>query len=65
MISWITGCDKIIKEREVGPQNAIDGLAVYLTVEQRLGRMAKMAIHQYVQTLMIGLEPYHKTEQKT
>ena len=31
---------EIMKEREVGPQNAINWLAVYLAAEQRLGRMA-------------------------
>jgi AcrR family transcriptional regulator len=37
---------EIMKEREVGPQHAIDGLAVYLAAEQRLGRMAKTVIPQ-------------------
>jgi AcrR family transcriptional regulator len=31
---------KIIKERELGPQLAIETLALYLAVEQRLGRIA-------------------------
>jgi hypothetical protein len=31
---------EIMKEREIGPQNAINWLAVYLAAEQRLGRMA-------------------------
>jgi AcrR family transcriptional regulator len=37
---------EIMKEREVGPQHAIDGLAVYLAAEQRLGRMAETVIPQ-------------------
>ena len=37
---------EIMKEREVGPQHAIDGLAAYLAAEQRLGRMAKTVIPQ-------------------
>jgi len=65
IISWVPGCGKIIKEREVGPQHAIDGLALYLAVEQRLGRMAETVIRQYVQTLMTSLEPHRKTEEKT
>lgn len=32
---------EILREREAGPQNAIEGLAVYLAAEQRLGRMAE------------------------
>ena len=83
---------EIMKEREVGPERAIDGLAVYLAAEQRMGRMAdniipetaakclwmisiqtamddqlmeqkqdaariRQEIHQYVQTMMAGLEP--------
>jgi AcrR family transcriptional regulator len=90
---------EIMKEREVGPQHAIDRLALYLAAEQRLGRMAetvipqtaakclwmisiqtamddqlmeqppdttriRQVIHQYVQTLMTGLEPHRKTEEK-
>jgi AcrR family transcriptional regulator len=31
---------EIMKEREVGPQHAIEGLALYLAAEQRLGRIA-------------------------
>jgi AcrR family transcriptional regulator len=31
---------EIVKEREVSPQHAIDGLALYLAAEQRLGRIA-------------------------
>jgi AcrR family transcriptional regulator len=31
---------EIIKEREIGPQYAIEGLAVYLAAEQRLGRIS-------------------------
>ena len=91
---------EIMKEREVGPQNAINWLAVYLAAEQRLGRMAKTVIpqvaakclwmisiqkamddqlieqkpnaaricqeiHQYVQTMMAGLEPLLPARQKT
>ena len=91
---------EIMKEREVGPQHAIDGLAMYLAAEQRLGRMAKTVIpqvaakclwmisiqkamddqlielkpnsarirqeiHQYVQTIMAGLEPHLPARQKT
>ncbi len=37
---------EIMKEREVGPQHAIDGLAVYLAAEQRLGRIAENVIPQ-------------------
>ena len=91
---------EIMKEREVGPQNAINWLAVYLAAEQRLGRMADniipeiaakclwmisiqkamddqlieqkpnaaricQEIHQYVQTMMAGLEPLLPARQKT
>jgi AcrR family transcriptional regulator len=91
---------EIMKEREIGPQNAIDWLAVYLAAEQRLGRMAdniipeiaakclwmisiqkamddqlielkpnsariRQEIHQYVQTMMAGLEPQLPARQKT
>jgi AcrR family transcriptional regulator len=91
---------EIMKEREVGPQNAINWLAVYLAAEQRLGRMAdniipeiaakclwmisiqkamddqlmeqkqdaariRQEIHQYVQTMMAGLEPLLTARQKT
>ena len=91
---------EIMKEREVGPQNAINWLAVYLAAEQRLGRMAdniipeiaakclwmisiqkamddqlieqkpnaahiRREIHQYVQTMMAGLEPRLPARQKT
>ena len=91
---------EIMKEREVGPQNAINWLAVYLAAEQRLGRMAdniipeiaakclwmisiqkatddqlieqkpnaarvRQEIHQYVQTMMAGLEPLLPARQKT
>jgi len=31
---------EIIEEREIGPQYAIEGLAVYLAAEQRLGRLS-------------------------
>ena len=31
---------EIIKERDIGPQHAIEGLALYLAAEQRLGRVA-------------------------
>lgn len=37
---------KSFKEREVGPQHAIDGLAAYLAAEQWLGRMVKTVIPQ-------------------
>jgi AcrR family transcriptional regulator len=82
---------EILRERNIGPQNAIEDLAVYLAAEQRLGRMAEnidpavaakclwmisvqmaifdrmtlqkqdssrvcQEIHQYVQTMMAGLE---------
>ena len=91
---------EIMKEREIGPQNAINWLAVYLAAEQRLGRMADniipeiaakclwmisiqkamddqlieqkpnaaricQEIHQYVQTMMAGLEPLLPARQKT
>jgi len=91
---------EIMKEREVGPQNAINWLAVYLAAEKRLGRMAdsiipeiaakclwmisiqkamddqlieqkpnaaciRQEIHQYVQTMMAGLEPLLPARQKT
>ena len=91
---------EIMKEREVGPQNAINWLAVYLAAEQRVGRMAdniipeiaakclwmisiqkamddqlieqkpnaahiRREIHQYVQTMMAGLEPRLPARQKT
>ncbi len=35
---------EIMKERDVGPQRAIDGLALYLAAEQRLGRIAENVI---------------------
>jgi len=35
---------EIIKERELGPQLAIEALALYLAAEQRLGRIAKEVI---------------------
>ena len=91
---------EIMKEREVGPQTAINWLALYLAAEQRLGRMAdniipeiaakclwmisiqkamddqlieqkpnvahiRRKIHQYVQTMMAGLEPRLPARQKT
>lgn len=34
---------EIMKERDMGPQYAIEGLAVYLAAEQRLGRLAPSA----------------------
>jgi AcrR family transcriptional regulator len=37
---------EIMKERDVGPQHAIDALALYLAAEQRLGRMAEEVIPQ-------------------
>jgi AcrR family transcriptional regulator len=35
---------EIMKEREIGPQRAIEGLAMYLAAEQRLGRIAENII---------------------
>jgi AcrR family transcriptional regulator len=35
---------EIMKERKVGPQYAIEGLALYLAAEQRLGRIAEDVI---------------------
>lgn len=35
---------EIMKERDVGPQRAIDGLALYLAAEQRLGRISENVI---------------------
>ena len=90
---------EIMKERNIGPQRAIEGLAVYLAAEQRLGRLSdavdhqviakclwmisrqsamldqligrkpnaarvRQEIHDYVQTLMTGLEPHPKTGEK-
>ena len=37
---------EIMKEREIDPQLAIEGLAVYLAAEQRLGRVAESVIPQ-------------------
>ena len=91
---------EIMKERNIGPQHSIEGLAVYLAAEQRLGRIrdavdpqmiakclwmisrqsamldqlmghkpnaahVRQEIRNYVQTLMNGLEPHPKTEEKT
>ncbi len=90
---------EIMRERNIGPQCAIEGLALYLAAEQRLGRLSdavapqvsakclwmisrqaamldqlmgrkpnvahvRQEIRDYVQTLMTGLEPHPKTEEK-
>jgi len=39
---------EILKEREMGPQFAIEGLAVYLAAEQRLGRISDVADTQVI-----------------
>jgi AcrR family transcriptional regulator len=41
-----TRLQEIIKERDIGPQHAIKGLALYLAAEQRLGRVAQNIIPQ-------------------
>ena len=45
-LDYARNCARGEGQREVYPQHAIDGLAVYLAAEQRLGRMAEMVILQ-------------------
>jgi AcrR family transcriptional regulator len=91
---------EIVKERNMGPQYAIEGLDVYLAVEQRLGRISnavdtkvlakclwmisiqsamldrwmgsendtrrvRQEIHDYVKTVMTGIEPQLPARNKT
>ena len=61
---------EIMKEREIGPQHAIEGLAVYLAAEQRLGRIADNIIPQIAAKClwMISIQTAmddHLMEQKT
>jgi AcrR family transcriptional regulator len=90
---------EIIKEREMGPQRRIEGLSVYLTAEQRMGRLAitvdpqmiarclwliimqsamldqlvgnktdtkhiHQEIHDYVKTMLTGIEPQQEIKEK-
>jgi AcrR family transcriptional regulator len=41
-----TRMQEIMKDRESGPQDTIEGLALYLAAEQRLGRVAENVIPQ-------------------
>jgi len=41
-----TRMQEIMKERDIGPQRAIDDLATYLAAEQRLGRVAQNVLPQ-------------------
>jgi AcrR family transcriptional regulator len=91
---------EIVKERNMGPQYAIEGLDVYLAAEQRLGRISnavdtkvlakclwmisiqsamldrwmgskndtrrvRQEIHEYVKTVMTGIEPQLPANNKT